>query len=209
MIDSISYLLFVFKFILFLTALIAASLQDLRTRTVSDSIWVFLILSVFPVIITEIFVIGSFSLLDIFISASIMFLICSFSFALHIFGGADCKIFVLISAAFPFPFSAFVLASASVSIVNIYSFTAALFSGAGISVLMNSLLLSLIFMTILFFIQLFQNFRSFASDPLSFFIFLKNHLIQKIPFLVPITAGFVAYFLFGNLIFCFIRVLLL
>jgi len=182
-----------FKYFFFILAFILASRQDFQSRLVSDSIWFCLIFFLFPVIAAEIFVLGVSHFFDIAVSVCLVFIFAAVCFYFRIFGGADGKAFLLIAAAFPIEFSALFFnhpESDSQFYFLLFGF-AVLFSSFFISVLMNSLLLSLIFVLIRAGIILFfqKNNQSIQS------------ISAPVPFFIPLTGGFLAAALFGNLIY--------
>ncbi|MDR0768111.1 MAG: A24 family peptidase [Methanosarcinales archaeon] len=162
--------IFLFKSAVFLFLLLIASVQDVRTQTVSDRVWIVGFFFILPMIIVEIFIIGFSRLLDIFISMGFFFLFSLVCFSLRFFGGADCKAFLFLSILFPFESSGF---------LNSLSF----------SVLFNSLFLSLIFS--IFYIlkesKIFKQPVSISAEKFSAVHALK----LRLPFLPAITGGFI------------------
>ena len=184
--------IFDFRFLksfFFILAFILASRQDFQSRLVSDSIWLCLIFFLFPLIAAELFVLGASHFFDIAVSVSLVFIFASACFYFRIFGGADGKAFLLIAAAFPIEFSAlfFNHPESDSRFYFLLSGFALLFSSFFISVLMNSLLLSLIFVLI-------------RVGTVRFLRINNQSIGAPIPFFIPLTGGFLAAVLFGNLI---------
>jgi Type IV leader peptidase family. len=205
---DISFFLYLFKSSLFLFVLILASISDFRTRTVSDSFWIVLILFLFPITFFEIFLFGFPYFFDIFLSSIIIFVFATICFYFKILGGADCKAFLLMAAFFPIRFSAlypfFDFHNLSDFLFSIFSL---ILSSFIVSVLMNALLLSLIFLIIYSGIFIFHTHffsLSFLNNYQKLFQasrLAKPFLNFEFPFFIPLAGGFLAALLFENIIF--------
>jgi len=205
---DISFFLHLFKSSLFLFVLILASISDFRTRAVSDSLWIVLILFLFPIAFFEIFLFGFPYFFDIFLSSTIIFVFAAFCFYFKIFGGADCKAFLLMAAFFPIRFSAlypfFDFHNLSGFLFSIFSL---ILSSFIVSVLMNALLLSLIFLIIYSGIFIFHthffslSFLNNSQKQFQASLLVKPSLNSEFPFFIPLLGGFLAALLFENIIF--------
>lgn len=183
-------ILFVLKSAYILVFLLFASFCDIRTQTVPNRLWTTAFWSIFPFIIAEIFILGLPHLFDILISGTVFFLFSSACFFLRIFGGADCKAFLLISLVFP------IKASDFFNIFNSFD----LFSSFPFAVLFNSLLLSLIFSIFFIFFRFFKDFQKPVFPQFPEYsdisesagkISVKQILMLRTPFLPSLTWGFV------------------
>ncbi len=184
--DALPFIFFL-KSVVLLFFLCAACVSDLRTRSVPDSLWLAAFLTLFPMIVAEIFIIGFSRLFDISVSAVFVFLFSAACFSLHIFGGADCKVFLLISIAFPFGQS------------DLFSLSD-LFSSVPFTVLFNSLLLSLIFLFSFFVIRFFKRIHSERlTDSSAGLVSAGQMLTFSFPFLPSITGGLILAFCGINL----------
>ncbi|MDV0446954.1 hypothetical protein MsAg5_08220 [Methanosarcinaceae archaeon Ag5] len=94
-------LLFKIKILLCLFFLAAASRQDLKTRTVSDSIWIKLLFCSLPILIIETYFLGISHVISIVGTVFLMFAISAALFYFRIFGGADTKALICLSILFP------------------------------------------------------------------------------------------------------------
>ncbi|WNY25446.1 A24 family peptidase C-terminal domain-containing protein [Methanolapillus millepedarum] len=92
---------FEIKIILCFLFLTAASFQDLKTRAVSDSVWVKLLLCNLPILMFETKTVGLSYAAAIFISGLLMAIISASFFYLKIWGGADAKALICLSVLFP------------------------------------------------------------------------------------------------------------
>ena len=205
---DISFFLHLFKSSLFLFVLILASISDFRTRTVSDSFWIVFIFFLFPITFFEIFLFGFPYFFDIFLSSTITFVFAAICFYFQIFGGADCKAFLLMAAAFPICFSTLYLFFDFHNLSDfLFSIFSLILSSFIVSVLMNALLLSLIFLTIYFCIFIFHTHffsLSFLNNYQKQFqasLLVKPSLNSEFPFFIPLLGGFLAALLFENIIF--------
>jgi len=174
-----------FKLALFLLFLAEAGRQDFLTKTVSDYVWEILFLLLFPTVIFETFLFGYHYLFDLFASVLIVFLFSSLHFYLGIFGGADCKAFLLIAFFFPIRFSS---AVGSFFLSSFFS----VFSSFAFSVFINSLFFAAVF-------SLSFSLLLTVSDSGSFS--LKHLLLLKIPFFIPLFFGFLTAAVVGNILF--------
>ena len=205
---DISFFLHLFKSSLFLFVLILASISDFRNRTVSDSLWIVLILFLFPIAFFEIFLFGFPYFFDIFLSSTIIFVFAAVCFYFKIFGGADCKAFLLMAAFFPIRFSAlypfFDFHNLSDFLFSIFSL---ILSSFIVSVLMNALLLSLIFLIIYSGIFIFHthffslSFLNNYQKQFQVSRLAKPSLKSEFPFFIPLVSGFLAALLIENIIF--------
>ncbi|WNY27558.1 A24 family peptidase [Methanolapillus ohkumae] len=104
---------FFIKTVLCFLFLTAAGYQDIRTRTVPDSLWGKLLLLTFPILILETMKIGAeigigsgFQyIFQIFFSGLLMFVASTGLFYMKIFGGADAKALICLSLIFPVSFA--------------------------------------------------------------------------------------------------------
>jgi Type IV leader peptidase family. len=183
--DSLSAIRFL-KIALFLLFFAEAARQDFLTKTVSDSVWEILFLLLFPTVIFETFLFGFHYFFDILASVLIVFLFSFIHFYLGIFGGADCKAFLLIAVFFPIRFSS------SADPFFLSSFFS-VFSSFAFSVLVNSLFFAAVF-SLSFFLSL------FFSVPHSDRFSLKHLLLLKIPFFIPLFFGFLTAAVVGNIL---------
>jgi len=135
------------KTLLFLPFLAAACRQDLQSRTVSDSVWVLSAAVLLPVIIAEVSVLGVYSLFNNIAASGLMFLLTFVCFYFKVFGGADCKAFLLIAFFFPPDIFSFIqpISGFSFSVFLISSFLFSLISSVPVSVFMNSLVAASVF----------------------------------------------------------------
>ena len=166
--------IFVLKSAVFLLLLLTASVQDIRTRTVSDSVWIIGLILILPLVAIEIVICGIPRLLILFISAVFFFLFSLVCFSLRLFGGADCKAFLILSVLFPIEGG---------DILNSLSFL----------VLFNSLLLSIVF-AIFYIFKEFNFFKcpSLASKKLTSKEFpVKDILKLQTPFFPAMAGGFI------------------
>ena len=173
-----------FKIALFLLFLAEAGRQDFLTKTVSDSVWEILFLLLFPTAIFETLLFVFPYLFDLFASVLIVFLFSLIHFYLGIFGGADCKAFLLIAFFFPIRFS-----SAADSFFLPFFFS--VFSSFTFSVFLNSLFFAAVFSLSLLLLA--------VSDSGRFS--LKHLLLLKIPFFLPLFFGFLTAAVVGNILF--------
>jgi hypothetical protein len=185
--DSLSAIRFL-KIALFLLFFAEAARQDFHTKTVSDSVWQILFLLLFPTVIFETFMFGFHYFFDILASVLIVFVFSFIHFYLGIFGGADCKAFLLIAVFFPIRFSS---STDSFFLSSFFS----VFSSFAFSVLVNSLFFAAVF-SLSFFLSLF-----FFSVPNSGSFSLKRLLLLKIPFIIPLFFGFLTAAIVGNILF--------
>ena len=175
-----------FKIALFLLFLAEAGRQDFLTKTVSDSVWKILFLLLFSTAIFETFLFGYRYLFDIFASVLIVFLFSFIHFYLGVFGGADCKAFLLIAFFFPIRFSS---AAGSFFLSSFFS----VFSSFAFSVFINSLFFAAVFSLS------FSLFLLAVSNPDRFS--LKHLLLLKIPFFISLFFGFLTATVVGNILF--------
>lgn len=176
--------IFAVKIILFLPFLAAAAYQDLRTKTVSDSVWAALAAVLLPVIVIDVVFGGLPSLIQSAAAGILMFAFASVCFYFKIFGGADCKAFVLLAFFFPPDISSF---SFMPSFPLLIFF---IFSSFPVSVLMNSLAAAVLF-------SFFPMLQCFGDDSRD----ISRLLRFEVPFLFPFVLGFITAAVFGNLIF--------
>ncbi|WNY28936.1 hypothetical protein MmiEs2_11490 [Methanimicrococcus stummii] len=171
----------VFKIILYLTVLFIASIQDLKSRTVSDKLWLTSFLLLIPAILLETSAAGFSHLIDILFSFILFFIFSALCFSTQIFGGADCKAFLLIAIGFPIPIQMILSGGGFNNFVLPFSFI----------ILLNSLLLSLIFIFILFIktsVSACINRRlKTKKDACNLF---KQFLKKRFPFLPAIAGGY-------------------
>ena len=142
------------------TCLIYASYQDLKTRNISNNLWLFMLLIAIPFIIYNLFIFHISFLPTLLYSFFFTFTLSYFFFVLHLFGGADAKALICISLLIP-----------SCSLSNI-PFT--------ITVLANTILISLIVVFTLFFYNL-------MTLPHKDFITFKNLKYWFIGYKIPIS----------------------
>jgi len=135
------------KILLFLPFLVIACRQDIQTRTVSDSVWIVAAAAILPAIIIETSVLGLYSLFNNIAAGILMFLLTFVCFYFKVFGGADCKAFLLIAFFFPPDIFSFIqpISGFSFSVFLIYSFLFSLISSVPVSVFMNSLVAASVF----------------------------------------------------------------
>lgn len=171
--DSVSFILFFLfriKQLLFLTFLFAASLYDLKTKRIPNRLWVCLSFFLFPLLLFEFFLIESsrsFYLFQLFLSTGAFFIFSTMVFSMKLFGGADCKAFLLIAIGFS--------GLDSVAIP--------------IRILIYSLAVSVFFISLLFFKNGLLFFKSKKKE-MRIQTFINQFLTRKIPFLPSIAVGF-------------------
>ena len=183
---DIPSVIFTVKIILFLPFLIAAAFQDLRAETVSDSVWAAAAAVLLPVIMIDAFFGGLQGPVRSAAAGILMFVFASVCFYFKIFGGADCKVFVLLAFFFPPDFCSFSFSFMPSFPLLIFS----VFSSFPVSVLMNSLAAAVLFS----FFPMLQRFGADMRDIGCLFRF-------EVPFLFPFVLGFITAAVFGNLIF--------
>jgi len=181
--------IFAGKILLFLPFLAIACRQDLRTRTVSDSVWVLAAAALFPAIMIEISVLGLSGLFNNIAAGILMFLLTFVCFYFKVFGGADCKAFLLIAFFFPPDLYSFIHPVSGFSF-PVYSFLFSLISSVPASAFMNSLVAAFVF-------SLFRILWDFKTGGISFAKWLR----LEIPFMLPLFIGFITAVLFGNSVF--------
>ena len=204
--------IFTGKILLFLPFLVVACRQDLRTRTVFDSVWILAAAALLPAIIIETAVLGVHNLFNNIAAGILMFLLTFVCFYFKVFGGADCKAFLLIAFFFPPDFLPFIYPTSGFlfSVSFVYSFLFSLISSVPVSVFMNSLVAASV-------LSLFWALLDFKTgnktgnktnskpggktddkpDGLSFVKWLR----LEVPFMLPLLIGFTTAILFGNSVF--------
>jgi len=216
--------IYIGKILLFLPFAALACLHDLRSRTVPNSVWVIAAAAMFPMIVIEAAVFGIHVLFNNAAAGFLMFLWMFVCFRFKIFGGADCKAFILIAFFFPpdllsfvsfiffgsftstgyvasgFPSFVYspVVYSPAVYTPAIYSLIFDLISSVPVSAFMNSLLAAAVF-------SLFRLLWDFKNGSAS----LVKWLGVEMPFMLPLFVGFVTAVLFGNFVFKLISLILL
>ena len=201
----------------------------MKSRTVSDIVWVLAAAVLLPVIIIEASVLGWGNLFNNIVAGILMFLVTCICFYFKLFGGADCKAFTLIALFFPpalyppsstaadFSHSIYSLSihslpiySLSIHSLPIYSLSIhslPIYSLSIHSLPVYSFLFDLIssvpvstFMNSLIAAAVFSVFRPFWGFKPGSISFTK-WLQLEIPFMLPLFIGFIAAILFGNSVF--------
>jgi len=191
--------IFAGKVLLFLPFLMVACRQDLRTRTVSDSVWILAAATLLPAIIIETSVSGAYSLFNNIAAGILMFLLTFICFYFKIFGGADCKVFLFIAFFFPPDLLSFVhpVSGFSFSVSFAYSFFLSLSSSVPVSVFMNSLVAASVLSVFWVLLDFKTGDKSGKTGGFSFAKWLR----LEMPFMLPLLIGFITAILFGNSVF--------
>jgi len=200
--------IFTGKILLFLPFLVVACRQDLRTRTVFDSVWILAAAALLPAIIIETAVLGVHNLFNNIAAGILMFLLTFVCFYFKVFGGADCKAFLLIAFFFPPDFLPFIYPTSGFlfSVSFVYSFLFSLISSVPVSVFMNSLVAASV-LSLFWELLDFKTGRKIgnkignkiSSEPNDFSF--SKWLRLEVPFMLPLLIGFIATILFGNSVF--------
>ncbi|MDV0446081.1 hypothetical protein MmiAt1_16940 [Methanimicrococcus sp. At1] len=179
------------KIILFSAVLFIAAVQDFRTQTVSDNLWLTASFLLMPIIILEISAAGISHFADVVFSFIFFFFFSAICFSLRIFGGADCKAFLLIAAGFPIPIVSAVQNFQSTGYFSLFDLFD-LFLSFPFAVLFNSLLLSLIFILVFFFKpdKQFCSAGGFNTKNNSRQSLFQKMFELRFPFLPSIAGGF-------------------
>lgn len=179
-------------FVLFILAV--ASAQDIRSRTVSDKIWIAGIFLLFPMTIFETVLIGFSYPLQIIVSSSLFLFLSSFFFYFKIFGGADCKAFLFLSVVFSIPFFE-------------YTHPLQILFSIPISVFMNSLFFSLLFPAAYLFLNA-VDFICFSEKmSLRFLCFsFISYRANICPYLFPASSFHFSFFKFLEFKYFHLRV---
>ena len=154
--------------------------SDLRTRTVPNELWGVVFVAALPLVIADVLVRGSEYLLHTIIAVMGIYMVVYVLFRLKVFGGADAKAIIALSFIIPaFPgimIFGYGLPLMGVPPLNIFAFSA----------LMNAVILTpLVLLGIL------------AAERL---MGRKVCVTSGIPFMLPITAGFISAIIFGDMI---------
>jgi len=200
--------IFTGKILLFLPFLVVACRQDLRTRTVFDSVWILAAAALLPAIIIETAVLGVHNLFNNIAAGILMFLLTFVCFYFKVFGGADCKAFLLIAFFFPPDLLSFIYPTSGFlfSVSFVYSFLFSLISSVPVSVFMNSLVAASV-LSLFWELLDFKTGRKIgnkignkiSSEPNDFSF--SKWLRLEVPFMLPLLIGFIATILFGNSVF--------